>query len=388
MIIFCHIFKHLIPGINSILLRSGISFFLSMIISLIVNKKMIAWNERKKSIGERVRDLGITGQKEKEGTTTMGGILIIISTLIPTIFFSKLNNLYVIILIITTLWIGSIGFIDDYIKIKYNKNGLSILGKILGQILLGLFIGSIMSFNNNNILTTEMNTEVEEHRFNTTLPLIVSNNEFDYAYILSWYNQKWKKYAWIIFIPIVIFMVTFLSNGANITDGIDGLTAGISSIILATLSLFSLVSSNKTYSSHFHFIYIPHIEEILIFSFSFLGSLIGFLWYNIYPAEIFMGDSGSLTIGSVIATISILTKKELILPILGGIFFVENISVIVQVLYFRFYKKKYGIGKRIFLMAPLHHHFQKLGYHESKIAYRFFIIQMILSMIVFILLTL
>ncbi|WP_238785243.1 phospho-N-acetylmuramoyl-pentapeptide-transferase [Blattabacterium cuenoti] len=372
--------------------RAGVSFILSICIALFFYKVIILWNQKKNRIGEQVRDLGLTGQKEKEGTPTMGGVIIIVSTLIPTIFFSTLSNVYVIILIITTLWMGGLGFIDDYIKIKYNKHGLSAIWKISCQIILGIFIGSTMYFHKNITTISCKNlyvkppdsVTVEKHGFKTTLPII--RNEFDYANIL--HNEKWKKYAWIIFIPIVILFITSLSNGANLTDGIDGLTAGVSSIILGTLSLFSLISSNKIFSSYLHFIYIPDLGEIVIFSFSFLGSLMGFLWFNSYPAQIFMGDTGSLTIGGIIATLAIITRKELILPILCGIFFIENISVIVQVFYFRFSKKKYGIGKRIFLMAPLHHHFQKIGYHESKIVNRFFIIQMMLSMVVLILLIL
>ncbi len=390
-----HYLKYLIfIYINSIFYRSIIAFFLSFFLAFICYKKIICWNYRKKNninIGEHIRDLGLIGQNKKEGTPTMGGVIMIFSTLISTIFFSSLNNIYVIILIITTVYIGCIGFLDDYIKIKYNKKGLSIMGKILSQILLGFFIGSIMYFFNTNdpIQKRDFNFFLKKkHGYKTTIPIFYSNhnNEFDYSYILSWYNKKWKKYTWIVFIPIMILIITFLSNGTNLTDGIDGLTAGISSIIFATLSLLSIISSNKIYSSYFHFIYIPHLEEIIIFSFSFLGSLISFLWYNTYPAQIFMGDTGSLTIGGVIAVISIINRKEFILPILCGIFFIENISVIIQVLYFKYSKKKYGIGKRIFLMAPLHHHFQKLGYHENKIFHRCVIIQMMFSILVFILL--
>ncbi|WP_185866302.1 phospho-N-acetylmuramoyl-pentapeptide-transferase [Blattabacterium cuenoti] len=376
-------------NINSVFFRAVIAFFLSFCIALVFYKKIICW-KKKNSIGEHVRNLGLIGQKEKEGTPTMGGIIMIFSTLISTILFSSLKNIYVLMLIMTTLCMGSIGFVDDYIKIKYNKKGLSIMGKILGQILLGLIIGSSMYFFNTNVSIQKLDSNFlikKEHGFKTTLPIFSShNNEFDYAYLLSWYNQKWKKYTWIVFIPMVIFIITFLSNGANLTDGIDGLTAGISFIIFSTLSLLSIISSNKIYSSYLHFIYIPHLDEIIIFSFSFLGSLISFLWYNTYPAQIFMGDTGSLTIGGVIATLAIINRKELILPILCGIFFIENISVIIQVLYFRYSKKKYGIGKKIFLMTPLHHHFQKLGYHENKIFNRFLIIQMMLSMLVLILL--
>ncbi|WP_238785699.1 phospho-N-acetylmuramoyl-pentapeptide-transferase [Blattabacterium cuenoti] len=376
---------------NSVFLRSAVAFFLSFCIALICYKKIICWNKRKKNgIGEQIRDLGLIGQKEKEGVPTMGGVVMIFSTLISTIIFSSLKNIYVIMLITTMLIMGIVGFLDDYIKIKYNKRGLSIMGKILSQILLGFLIGNIMYFftnTNESILDSKFLVK-KEHGFKTTLPIFYSshNNEFDYAFFLSWYNKKWKKYTWIVFIPMVILIMTFLSNGANLTDGIDGLTAGISSIIFATLSLLSIISSNKTYSSHLHLIYIPHLDEISIFSFSFIGTLISFLWYNVYPAQIFMGDTGSLTIGAVIATLAFINRKELILPILCGIFFIENISVIIQVLYFRYSKKKYGIGKRIFLMTPLHHHFQKLGYHENKIFNRCLIIQMILSMLVFILL--
>ncbi|WP_185858741.1 phospho-N-acetylmuramoyl-pentapeptide-transferase [Blattabacterium cuenoti] len=373
-------------NINSVFFRSVIAFFLSFFLSLFLYKKIICWNKKNSVIGEHIRDLGLLGQKEKEGTPTMGGIIMILSTLISTIIFSSLNNIYVIILIITMLFMGGLGFLDDFIKIKYNKKGLSIMGKILGQILLGFFIGSIMSFNTSIFLSKK------EDGFKTTIPIFYTyhhNNqkEFDYASILSWYNKEWKKYAWGVSIPIFMIIIIFFSNGANITDGIDGLTAGISSIIFSTLSLLSIISSSKIYSSYFHLIYIPNIEEILIFSFSFLGTLISFLWYNTYPSQIFMGDTGSLTIGGVIAILAIINRKELTLPILGGIFFIENISVIIQVLYFRYYKKKYGIEKRIFLMAPLHHHFQKLGYHENKIFYRFMIIQIMLSiLLVFILL--
>ncbi|WP_185858177.1 phospho-N-acetylmuramoyl-pentapeptide-transferase [Blattabacterium cuenoti] len=383
-------------NINSVFYRAIIGFFLSFCIAFILYQKIICWNQKSSMLGEKIRDLGLMGQKEKEGTPTMGGFVIIFSTLISTIFFSKLNNVYVFMLIMTTLYMGCVGFIDDYIKIKYNKKGLGVMGKILSQIVLGIFIGFTMYFNTNLSIHEEKIESknlhffrYKEHGFKTTIPIfppIYHNHEFNYASILSWYNPKWKKYAWIVFIPIVVVIITFLSNGANLTDGIDGLTAGISSIIFATLSLLSIISSNKIYSSYFHFIYLPHLEEIIIFSFSFLGSLISFLWYNTYPAQIFMGDTGSLTIGGVIATLSIINRKELILPILCGIFFIENISVIMQVLYFRYSKRKYGIGKRIFLMAPLHHHFQKLGYHENKIFNRFIIIQMMLSMLVFILL--
>ncbi|WP_185871871.1 phospho-N-acetylmuramoyl-pentapeptide-transferase [Blattabacterium cuenoti] len=391
MIIFFKslIYIYLYININPVFYKAIIAFFLSFCIALILYQKIICWNRKNRIIGEKIRDLGLLGQKEKEGTPSMGGIIIIFSTLIPTICFSALNNVYVLMLIMTTLYMGSIGFIDDYIKIKYNKKGLGVMSKIFSQIILGIFIGITMYFNTSisSVQKTESKNlysfSLKEYGFKTTIPFL---NEFNYAYILSWYNKKWRKYTWIIFIPIVVIIIIFLSNGANLTDGIDGLTAGISSIIFITLSLLSIISSSKIYSSYFHFIYIPNLLEIIIFSFSFLGTLISFLWYNTYPAQIFMGDTGSLTIGGVIATLAIINRKEIILPVLCGIFFIENISVIMQVLYFRYSKKKYGVGKRIFLMAPLHHHFQKLGYHENKISNRFIIIQMMLSMLVFILL--
>ncbi|BBA17191.1 phospho-N-acetylmuramoyl-pentapeptide-transferase [Blattabacterium cuenoti] len=386
-----YFFKFLI--INSIFYRAIIAFFLSFCTALICYQTIIYWNQKNSIIGEKIRDLGLIGQKEKEGTPTMGGLVFIFSTLISTILFSTLNNVYVLMLIIATLYMGCVGFIDDYLKIKYNKKGLSVMGKIFSQILLGIFIGIIMYFNTNISLQKGKIESENSHfyGFYTTIPIFSSiyhNHEFNYATCLSWYNKKWKKYTWIIYIPIVIGIITFLSNGTNLADGIDGLTAGISSIIFSIFSLFSIIASSKIYSSYFHFIYIPHLEEIIIFSFSFLGSLISFLWYNTYPAQIFMGDTGSLTIGSVIAIIAIINRKELILPILCGIFFIENISVLIQVLYFIYSKKKYGKGRRVFLMAPLHHHFQKLGYHENKIFNRFIIIQMMLSILVFFLLTL
>ncbi|WP_185850599.1 phospho-N-acetylmuramoyl-pentapeptide-transferase [Blattabacterium cuenoti] len=373
---------------NSVFNRSLLAFFLSFCIAFILYKKIINWNRNKKNIiGENIRNLDILGQKEKEGTPTMGGIVIIFSTLVSTILFSSLKNIYVIILIITTIYMGGIGFIDDYIKIKYNKEGISVINKLLGQIILGFFVGITIYFNDSvqDINNIKKNNN-KEHI--TTFPLLKRKfgKKFDYSSILEWYNKGYKKYTWIIFIPIVIFTMIFISNGANITDGMDGLTAGVSLIIFITLSIISIISSNRIYSNYFNFIYIPNIKETIVFSFSFIGSLISFIWYNTYPAKIFMGDTGSLTIGAVIATLAIINKKELILPILCGIFFIENISVIIQVLYFLYYKKKYGVGKRIFLMAPIHHHFQKLGYHENTISNRFIIIQIMFSVLVLILL--
>ncbi|WP_185883120.1 phospho-N-acetylmuramoyl-pentapeptide-transferase [Blattabacterium cuenoti] len=375
-------------NIDSIFYRSFISFLLSFFISHFSYKRIICWNHKTKNgIKENVRNLGLIEEKKKIGIPTMGGFVMIFSTLISTILFSSLQNIYVIILIITLIFIGLIGFIDDYIKIKYhNKKGLSIMGKILGQTIISFFIGTIIYFYPNSSIHQSF-FDKTKHGFQTTIPMFsqkYSKKEFDYSYILSWYNKKLEKYTWIIFIPIVIFIVIFFSNGSNITDGIDGLNAGLSAISFVTLSILSIISSNKIYSQYFHSIYIPGLEETIIFSCSFLGTLISYLWYNSYPAQIFMGDMGSLPIGGSIAILAILNRKELLLPFICGIFFMENISVLIQICYFKFSKKKYGIGRRIFRMTPIHHHFQKLGYHENKICSRFFIIQIILSILVFI----
>ncbi|WP_238783896.1 phospho-N-acetylmuramoyl-pentapeptide-transferase [Blattabacterium cuenoti] len=371
------------------------AFFFSFIISFISYKIIIYFNSIKKiEIIDNIRKLGLIGEKNKTNVPTMGGIVIIFSTLISTIMFSSFKNRYILILIINMLWIGTIGFIDDYIKIKYNKKGLSFIGKISGQVILGIFIGITMYFHteeNGKKIIYINDKNININGFTTNIPKFLSKyskkeKEFDYSCILGWYNNKLKKYTWIVFIPIVVMIMIFFSNGSNIADGIDGLTAGISTIIFVILSLFSAISSNKIFSKFFHLIYIPNLEETIVFSFSFLGTLISFLWYNTYPAQIFMGDTGSLTIGSLIVTLSIMNRKEFFLPILGLIFIIENFSVFIQVLYFKFFKTKYGIEKRFFLMAPIHHHFQKLGYHENKIFNRFFIIQVILSILLLILL--
>lgn len=390
------------PGsglINYLSVRSGMALILSLFIALLYGNKIIIWICNK-NIEETVRDLGLVGQKEKEGTPSMGGIIIISATLIPTLMFAKLNNIYIIMLIITLLWMGFIGFIDDYIKIfKKNKKGLKPNFKILGQIILGTFIGGIMYFDMDitirekiknysqiNIYKNKtVNTlfSIEKHTNKTTMPFI-KNNEFDYSWIIQLVNKKWTSYLYIIFIPIVIFIIISISNGANITDGIDGLTAGTSSIIVSTLGLLSWLSGNFNSANYLNIMYIPNVGEMVIFSAAFVGSLIGFLWYNVYPAQVFMGDTGSLAIGGVIAVLAIFTRKELSLPILCGVFFIEILSVILQVSYFKYTKWKYNIGKRIFLIAPLHHHFQMKGYHENKIFSRFLIIQILLAVIVMI----
>jgi phospho-N-acetylmuramoyl-pentapeptide-transferase len=370
--------------------RSAFAIIISLIVSTIFGKKIIDFL-KKKQVGENIRDLGLDGQKEKEGTPTMGGLIIIISTLIPVLLLSKLDNIYIQLLIFTTIWMGSFGFIDDYIKIfKKNKKGLKGYFKILGQLFLGIVIGGTIYFHPDITIRKEklsyekvkgQNESFleDEKSLLTTMPLF-KNNEFDYSKLVSWVTGS-KEYTWLIFIPIIIFIISAVSNGANLTDGIDGLAAGTSAIIVFTLGIFSWISGNIIYSDYLNIIYIPNIGEIVIFISSFLGSLIGFLWYNAFPAQIFMGDTGSLTIGAIISVIAIMVRKELLLPLLCGIFLIENLSVILQVGFFKYYKKKNGKGKRLFLMSPLHHHFQMKGIHESKIVARFWIIGIILSVL-------
>ena len=375
--------------------RSAAAIITSLLISTIFGKKIIEFLKFKQ-IGESIRDLGLEGQKEKTGTPTMGGIIIIIATLIPVLLFSKLENIYIILLIVTMLWMGLIGFADDYIKkFKSDKDGLKGYLKIIGQVILGIVVGSVLYFHpevtikdkpqNPNTIVNVVNSEindlrVEEKSTRTTIPFF-KNNEFDYSKLITWISPGMKKYSWIIFIPFVIFIVTAVSNGANLTDGIDGLAAGTSAIIVLTLGIFTWVSGNVIFSEYLNIMYIPRVEEMTIFIAAFVGSLIGFLWYNTYPAQVFMGDTGSLAIGGVIAVIAIAVRKEWLIPILCGIFLVENLSVILQVSYFKFTRKKYGTGKRIFKMSPLHHHYQVSGFHESKIVTRFWIVGILLAII-------
>ncbi|MDG2396271.1 MAG: phospho-N-acetylmuramoyl-pentapeptide-transferase [Flavobacteriaceae bacterium] len=365
--------------------RSALAIIISLLISTLFGKKIIRFL-RIKQVGENVRELGLKGQNQKKGTPTMGGIIIIISTLIPVLLLAKLNNIYVQLLIFTSLWMGIFGFIDDYIKIfKKDKKGLKGHFKILGQVILGIIVGLIIHSHPDVTIRKEKNinskekTLVNEKSTLTTIPFI-KNNEFDYYDLISWIPRA-KEFSWIIFIPIVIFIITAVSNGANLTDGIDGLAAGSSAIMVFTLGIFSWVSGNIIFSNYLNIMYIPDVGEIVIFIASFLGALIGFLWYNAYPAQIFMGDTGSLTIGAIISVIAIMVRKELLLPLLCGIFLIENLSVIIQVAYFKYTKRKSGKGKRFFLMAPLHHHFQIKGMHESKIVSRFWIIGIILSVL-------
>jgi len=364
----------------------------SLALATIYGKRIILFLQ-KKQIGETVRDLGLDGQKQKAGTPTMGGLIIIFATLIPVLLFAKLQNIYIILLIVTTLWMGIIGFIDDYIKIfKKNKDGLQGRFKVLGQVVLGLVVGATLYFHpqvtmrdHTKTMITENFTVVEVKGADikstmTTVPFF-KNNELDYSSFISWMGDGFEAYTWLIFIPIIILIVTAVSNGANLTDGIDGLAAGSSAIIVITLGIFAWVSSNIIFSEYLDIMYIKGVEELVVFITAFAGALVGFLWYNAFPAQVFMGDTGSLTIGGVIAVIAIIVRKELLIPILCGIFFAESISVMVQVGYFKYTKNKYGEGKRVFLMAPLHHHYQKKGYHESKIVTRFWIIGILLAIV-------
>ena len=378
--------------------RAGLALMLSLLISTIYGKRIISFLQRKQ-IGETVRDLGLSGQNEKAGTPTMGGIIIILATLIPVLLLAKLDNVYTLLLLITTVWMGTIGFIDDYIKtFRKNKEGLKGRFKVLGQVGLGIIVGATLYFNSNVTIKNEKTgigrarTEVvaqnntdnvvvpEVKSTKTTIPF-VKNNEFDYAALIAWTGDNYHHYVWLIFIPIVILIVTAVSNGANLTDGIDGLAAGSSAIIVLTLGIFAWISGNIIFSEYLNIMYIPRVGEMTVFIAAFAGALVGFLWYNTYPAQVFMGDTGSLTIGGIIAVIAIAVRKELLIPILCGIFLIENLSVILQVAYFKYTKKKYGEGKRIFLMSPLHHHYQKKGYHESKIVMRFLIVGIFLAVI-------
>jgi phospho-N-acetylmuramoyl-pentapeptide-transferase len=374
--------------------RSAMAFIVSLLFSTIYGKKIISYLQLKQ-VGESVRDLGLEGQVEKAGTPTMGGVIIILATLIPVLLFAQIDNVYIVLLVITTLWMGTIGFVDDYIKIfKQDKAGLKGRFKILGQITLGIFVGSMLYFHPSVTTkeklptkyqyTTEQGAQIlfadAKKSTKTTIPF-VKNNELDYADALAFLGTGYKKYAWLIFIPIVIFIITAVSNGANLTDGIDGLAAGSSAIIVLTLGIFAWVSGNIIFSNYLDVMYIPNSGEMTVFIAAFVGALIGFLWYNTFPAQVFMGDTGSLTIGAVIAVLAIAVRKELLIPILAGVFLVENLSVILQVSYFKYTKKRFGEGRRIFKMAPLHHHYQKSGYHESKIVTRFWIVGIMLAVL-------
>jgi phospho-N-acetylmuramoyl-pentapeptide-transferase len=372
--------------------RAAAAFILSLLISAIYGKRIINFL-RNQQVGETVRDLGLEGQKQKSGTPTMGGIIIILATLIPVLLLTKLDNIYIVILLITTLWMGAIGFLDDYIKVfKKDKAGLSGKFKVLGQVGLGVIVGSMLYFNDGVTMKEQLPNEQqvtqedgrkkvfgEAHKSTKTTVPFFKNNELDYSKAFSFLGEGYEKYGWIVFIFITVFIVTGISNGANLTDGIDGLAAGSSAIIVITLAAFAWISGNIIFADYLDVMYIPNSGEMTVFILAFAGALIGFLWYNTYPAQVFMGDTGSLTIGGIIAVIAISVRKELLLPILAGVFVIENLSVIMQVSWFKYTKKKYGEGRRIFKMSPLHHHYQKLNYHESKIVVRFWIVGILLA---------
>lgn len=382
--------------------RAGMTLIFSLIISILFGKKIINYLH-KLQIGESVRDLGLEGQKEKEGTPTMGGLLILSAILIPVLLFAKLHNVYVITMLIATIWLGFIGFLDDYIKVfKKNKEGLKGRFKIVGQIGVGVIVGGILYFHPDVVVhkkvdvnyelnsyetdvtylhdknaASESNTKfISTKSMTTTIPF-VKNNEFNYDFG----GESALKWGWLWFIPIVIFIVTAVSNGANMTDGLDGLATGSSAIIGIALAVFAYVSSHAKFADYLNVMYIPHAEEMVIFISAFVGACIGFLWYNSYPAQIFMGDTGSLALGGIIAVFAISVRKELLIPVLCGIFLIENLSVILQVGYFKYTKRRFGEGRRVFKMAPLHHHYQKLGLHEAKIVGRFWIIGILLAVI-------
>jgi phospho-N-acetylmuramoyl-pentapeptide-transferase len=385
--------------------RSAAAVITSLIISLLIGKRIIQYLQ-KKQVGEVVRNLGLEGQYKKEGTPSMGGIIILASIIIPTLLFGKLGNVYIILMLITTVWLGLIGFLDDYIKIfRKNKEGLAGRFKIAGQIVLGIIVGLTLFFSNEVRIIEKVNVAnltlkerrefidpsvkipekgeitMERKSTKTTIPF-VKNNEFDYAWIVSFINEEIRRpFTWIVFVIIVIFIVTAVSNGANLTDGLDGLATGVSAIIGTALAILAYVSSNIIYAKYLQIMYIPGSEELVVYASAFIGATIGFLWYNSFPAQVFMGDTGSLALGGIIAVFAIIIRKELLIPLLCGIFLVENLSVMIQVSWFKRTRRKYGVGRRIFLMAPLHHHFQKKGFPEPKIVIRFWIVAILLAVI-------
>ena len=392
-----------LPGanvFNYISFRAALALIISLLISMVFGKRLIRILH-KKQVGESIRDLGLTGQKEKEGTPTMGGLIILASILIPTLLLARLENVYVLLMIAVTIWLGTVGFLDDYIKVfKKDKKGLSGKFKVFGQVGIGLIVGITLYFNGNVVVKEKIQSAQQTmiggqsagistlpkyepqstKSLETTIPFI-KNNEFDYSWLISFIGDGYKKWAWLIFIPIVILIVTAVSNGANITDGIDGLATGTSAVIGVTLMLFAYVSGNFVLADYLNIMYIPNCGELVIFMSAFVGACIGFLWYNSYPAQVFMGDTGSLALGGIIAVFAIAIRKELLLPLLCGIFLIEELSVMIQVTYFKYTKKKFGEGRRIFRMSPLHHHYQKLNLHESKIVSRFWIVGIMLAVL-------
>ena len=370
--------------------RSALAIMTSLLVSLVFGGKIIRFI-KKMQIGEDVRKLGLDGEENKKGTPTMGGLIILSAILIPTILFARLDNIYILIMIFSTVWLGIIGFVDDYIKVfKKDKAGLAGKFKILGQVGIGLIVALVMVFNNQIVVKEKLVSsngqqnyefiEVAQKSSKTTIPFL-KNNEFDYQKLTSWMGDGMSKYAWILFVLVVVLVITAVSNGANMTDGLDGLATGVSAIIGITLAIFCYVSGNIIAADYLNIMYIPYSGELVIYMSAFVGSCIGFLWYNSYPAQVFMGDTGSLALGGIIAVVAILVRKELMIPILCGIFLIENLSVILQVGYFKYTRRKLGVGKRIFKMAPLHHHYQLLGIHESKIVTRFWIVGILLAVV-------
>lgn len=389
-----HLFEYLeqnyqFPGASVfqyISFRAALALITSLLISMVFGGKLID-RLRKLQIGETVRDLGLEGQAEKQGTPTMGGLIILASILIPTLLFAQLDNIYVIMLIITTVWLGLVGFMDDYIKVfKKNKEGLAGKFKIVGQVGVGLIIGCLLYFNEDVVVKHQVDVGdgiewIQSDKMVTTIPFI-KNNEFDYQTLVSWLPDTMQEGALlVVFLLVVIFIVTAISNGANMTDGLDGLATGSSAIIGVTLAIFAYVSGNILFADYLNIMYIPQSGELVVYIAAFVGACVGFLWYNSYPAQVFMGDTGSLAIGGIIAAFAIAIRKELLLPIICGVFLAENLSVMIQVGYFKYTKKRFGEGRRIFRMAPLHHHYQKLGYHEAKIVSRFWIVGIMLAVL-------
>lgn len=407
-LLFEYLHKHYdFPGLRLfqyLTFRASLSIIFSLIITTVYGRRIIDYLHRKQ-VGETVRNLGLEGQMQKQGTPTMGGIMILLGILIPTLLFANITNIYVILMIITTIWMGAIGFLDDYIKVfKKNKEGLAGKFKVVGQVGLAIIVGLTMFYHPNIVVrqTVDETTVVKnaapmvlrqkESKFyytqdvkstKTNVPFY-KNNEFDYSKVLKFLGQDYEKYAIIAFLAFVIIIVTAVSNGANLTDGIDGLATGTSAIIGFTLGILAYVSGNTVIADYLNIMYIPNSGELIIFAGAFVGACVGFLWYNSYPAQIFMGDTGSLTIGGIIAVFAIMIRKELLIPILCGVFLVEVLSVTLQVSYFKYTKKRFGEGRRIFLMSPLHHHYQKKGYHEAKIVTRFWIIGILLAIITFV----
>ncbi len=397
-------FGHQLENLFSyISVRSSLAIIISLFVTAYFGKYIINIL-RDKSVGENIRELGLSGEKDKRGTPTMGGLIILLGILIPTFLLCDLNNIYIIIMIITSVWMGGIGFLDDYIKVfKKNKKGLAGKFKIFGQIVLGSFVGLILYTHPSVTIQEKQNNQIQENVFKetssnsfiidevfdaekkstkTTIPFF-KNNEFNYSSILTFFGLN-KKWTWLVYFLVVIFIISAVSNGANLTDGIDGLATGTSAIIGACLGVFAYVSSNAILSDYLNIMFIPNSAELVVFISSFVGACVGFLWYNSYPAQIFMGDTGSLSLGAIIAVFAIVIRKELLIPIFCGIFFIESLSVVLQVSYFKYTRKKYGKGQRIFLMSPLHHHFQKKGIHESKISTRFWIVCVFLVIIAFV----